>query len=53
MAFKILNHSQKGLLTFIRVYSGKLSEGDVIYNVNLEKNEKVSKLYLAFADDFK
>ncbi len=53
MAFKIINHPQKGLLTFIRVYNGRISEGDSIYNVTLQKSEKVAKLYIAFADDFR
>jgi elongation factor G len=43
MAFKIVHHPQKGVLTFIRIYSGTLKEGDTIYNVNLSRSEKVSR----------
>ena len=53
MAFKIVHHPQKGTLTFIRVYSGTLKEGDTVFNVNLGRSEKISKLYIAFADDFR
>ena len=53
MAFKIVHHPQKGVLTFLRIYSGTLKEGDTVYNVTLDKSEKVVKLYVAFADDFR
>ena len=53
MAFKIVNHPQKGVLTFLRIYSGTLKEGDTVFNVKLNKSEKVNRLYIAFADDFR
>ena len=53
MAFKIVHHPQKGVLTFLRIYSGTLKEGDSVYNVSLDKTEKVTRLYVAFADDFR
>ena len=53
MAFKIVHHPQKGILTFIRVYSGTLKEGDSVFNVNLGRSEKITRLYIAFADDFR
>ena len=72
MVFKImhpvhLKHLQGKLgssntgLAFIRVYSGHLNEGDIIYsyrksNVSgdfVQIKEKATKLFVAFADDFK
>ena len=53
MAFKIVHHPQKGIRTFIRVYSGTLKEGDSVFNVNLGRSEKITRLYIAFADDFR
>ena len=50
--FKIVHHPMKGVLSFVRVYSGKLSIKDSVYNVNQRKSEKFSKLYLSFADEF-
>ena len=52
MVFKIVHHPMKGVLSFVRVYSGKLSNKDNVYNVNQKKTEKFAKLYLAFADEF-
>ena len=52
LVFKILHHPMKGVLSFVRVYTGKLSSKDSVYNLNQKKTEKFSKLYLAFADDF-
>ena len=53
MAFKIIHHPNKGCLSFIRVYGGSLKQGDTIYNVNRGIAEKITKLMVAFADDFK
>ena len=53
MAFKIVHHPQKGVLTFVRIYSGTLKEGDTVYNVTPEKSEKVSRIYVVFAEDFR
>ena len=35
-----------GRLTFVRVYSGKISKGDKIFNPNSGKMERVSRLML-------
>ena len=53
LAFKTLHHKQKGLLTFVRVYGGTLTEGTTVYNMSKAVNERVGKLMVAFADDFK
>ena len=72
MVFKImhpahLKHVQSKLgasnsgFAFVRVYHGRLNEGDVVYsfrksnlsNEVIKIKEKAAKLYVAFADDFR
>ena len=52
MVFKIVHHPMKGVLSFVRVYSGKLSSKDSVFNVNQSRTEKFSRMYLAFADEY-
>jgi len=44
LAFKIATDSYVGKLTFIKLYSGRLCAGDVVYNANTGKRERVSKI---------
>lgn len=44
LAFKIMTDPFVGVLTFTRVYSGKLQSGSYIYNTNTGKKERVSRL---------
>jgi elongation factor G len=44
LAFKIMNDPYVGRLTFIRVYSGTLEAGSAVYNVNLEKKERIGRI---------
>ncbi|MFZ9813738.1 MAG: elongation factor G [Candidatus Kapaibacteriota bacterium] len=44
LAFKVLTDVYVGRLTFIRVYSGSLKVGDMIYNASLGKRERVQKI---------
>ena len=46
IAFKIMTDPYVGKLTFFRVYSGKVSTGDFIYNANVLKKERVGRLML-------
>ncbi len=50
LAFKIFNDSFSGVLTFIRVYSGKLEVGKAVHNPGKNKKEKLSKLLLMHAN---
>ncbi|MGZ3704706.1 MAG: elongation factor G [Bdellovibrionota bacterium] len=50
LAFKIFNDSFSGVLTFIRVYSGKLEVGKAVHNPAKNKKEKISKLLLMHAN---
>ncbi len=53
LAFKTINHPHKGLLTFVRVYNGSIQEGDEVHNMSKGTNERLGKLMVAFADDFR
>ena len=46
LAFKIMTDPYVGRLSFVRVYSGKISAGDKIYNPNSGKDERVGRLML-------
>jgi len=49
LAFKIvLDEGRK--LTYIRIYSGAMKVGDEVYNVNLGKKEKVSRIFRMHAN---
>ena len=44
LAFKIQNDQQAGILFYVRVYSGILKTGSVVYNVNQKKRERVNRI---------
>ncbi len=50
LAFKLANDSYVGSLTFMRVYSGKLSGGSYILNANNGKKERISRILRMHAD---
>ncbi|WP_334169518.1 translation factor GTPase family protein [Timonella senegalensis] len=45
LAFKVAAHPFFGKLTYVRVYSGKVSSGSQIYNATKGKKERVGKLF--------
>ncbi|CAG0887056.1 unnamed protein product [Cyprideis torosa] len=52
-AFKISHDEHMGVITFLRVYSGRIKTGDRLYNVNRECVVKVAKVFVPFANDFR
>ena len=50
LAFKIQNDSQAGTITYIRVYSGVLKNGDLVYNVNSKKRERINRLVRMYSN---
>lgn len=52
-AFKVIHDKQRGPLVFFRIYNGILKKGQRIYSVQQNLSEQLSRLYIAYADDFK
>jgi len=44
LAFKIMSDPYVGKLTFLRVYSGKVSAGSTVYNPARQRNERIGRL---------
>ncbi|CAH0594497.1 unnamed protein product [Chrysodeixis includens] len=52
-AFKVQHDDQRGVLTFLRLYSGEISKGQKIYNLGQDKSELTGSLYVALADEYR
>ena len=50
LAFKLWTDPYVGKLVFFRVYSGRMSKGDMIYNPRTRKRERVSRVLMIQAD---
>ena len=50
LAFKLMD-DQYGILTFCRIYSGKVEKGMSLMNSTREKNERVGRMVLMHAND--
>jgi len=50
--FKVQYHREKGPIAFVRVYSGKIKNGDTLYNPRTKKKERVQDLLKIYADKF-
>ncbi|TFK29393.1 P-loop containing nucleoside triphosphate hydrolase protein [Coprinopsis marcescibilis] len=51
LAWKVNWDARRGWMTFVRVYSGKLTKQSVLLNASRNQREKVSKLLLLYASD--
>ncbi|WP_341788382.1 elongation factor G [Rickettsia endosymbiont of Lasioglossum villosulum] len=51
LAFKIMNDPFVGSLTFIRVYSGKITSGTTVINTVKNKREKIGRMLLMHANN--
>jgi elongation factor G len=49
LAFKVSLLDEKRRHVFLRVYSGRIAEGDRVWNANLKKEEKASRVLLMHA----
>lgn len=50
LAFKIATDSFVGRLAYVRIYSGVIKAGDLVYNVRTNKKERISNLYQMHAN---
>lgn len=50
LVFKLWTDPYTGKLVFFRVYSGKLSKGDIVYNPRTRRRERVNRLVMVQAD---
>lgn len=51
LAFKVVYDSRRGVLIYVRVYSGSLNRNSNIYNTNLNVTEKAPRLLKMYAND--
>ncbi|MFH1866113.1 MAG: EF-Tu/IF-2/RF-3 family GTPase, partial [Candidatus Eisenbacteria bacterium] len=51
IAFKIQADKHMGKLTYVRIYSGTLNAGEVVYNSTREKKQRVGRLFEMHADN--
>jgi elongation factor G len=50
LVFKIVTDPYMGRLAYIRVYSGKISQGSTVYNTAKERRERIGRLLRMYAD---
>ena len=50
LAFKVMTDPYVGRLTFLRVYSGKITSGSYVLNATNGKKERISRLVQMYAD---
>ena len=50
LAFKIMNDSYVGTLTFLRIYSGVLSRGDSVLNATKDRRERIGRMLMMHAN---
>ncbi|KAJ4985502.1 translation elongation factor G [Stagonosporopsis vannaccii] len=51
LAFKVVNDAKRGVLVYVRVYSGSLDKGSTLYNTNLGVAERAPRLLKMYAND--
>lgn len=51
LAFKIIHDQYVGQQTFIRIYSGQIKSGDMIWNPSKLKKERIGRILRIFAKD--
>jgi elongation factor G len=50
LVFKIVTDPYVGRLAYLRVYSGKLAQGEMVYNSSKDRRERVGRLLRMYAD---
>ncbi len=50
--FKVQYNREKGIIAFVRIYSGTINNGDTLYNPRTKKKERIHDLLRSYADKF-
>lgn len=53
LAFKIIHDKQRGVLTFARIYSGKMQANSIIHNANRSCSERITRIMEVYADEYR
>lgn len=51
LAFKVVNDPKRGVLVYVRVYSGSLDRNSLLFNTNLHLSERAPRLLKMHAND--
>ena len=51
LAFKVVSDARRGVLVYVRIYSGTLHRNAVIFNTNLQVSERAQRLLKMYAAD--
>ncbi|KAJ5752097.1 Ribosome-releasing factor 2 [Penicillium odoratum] len=51
LAFKMVNDPKRGVLVYVRVYSGSLDRNSLLFNTNLHLSERAPRLLKMYAND--
>lgn len=51
LAFKVVNDAKRGVLVYVRVYSGSIERGATLYNTTLGVGERAPRLLKMYAND--
>ncbi|PWY85822.1 translation elongation factor G2 [Aspergillus sclerotioniger CBS 115572] len=51
LAFKVVNDAKRGVLVYVRVYSGSLDRNSAIFNTNLKVSERAPRLLKMYANE--
>ncbi|OJJ41457.1 hypothetical protein ASPWEDRAFT_125319 [Aspergillus wentii DTO 134E9] len=51
LAFKVVNDAKRGVLVYVRVYSGSLDRNSTLFNTNLNVSERAPRLLKMYAND--
>ncbi|PWY79109.1 elongation factor G [Aspergillus heteromorphus CBS 117.55] len=51
LAFKVVNDAKRGVLVYVRVYSGSLDRNSLLFNTNLKVSERAPRLLKMYAND--
>ncbi|CAG8899912.1 unnamed protein product [Penicillium egyptiacum] len=51
LAFKVVDDAKRGVLVYVRVYSGSLDRNSLLFNTNLQLSERAPRLLKMYAND--